>query len=198
MIRLTDLLKEMAMSNPLAGTSKEQSQFEIAKVIEAAQQMGEQNPVLWRGSSGIKSPGLRATYLPQIMYVTGDRQAFRGSSDNANKLISKVFQKDNPQPVFAYGDVGRTAIFGTPGVVVFEQPFTIYQSDTIKDVMVFSTGATDEQLEKGAKTYKQMDLSNINPNIEAVVDATNYWLLFNMRGVQTYKEVVQRLSKLIR
>jgi hypothetical protein len=197
MIRLTDLLKEMAMSNPLAGTSVEQSKSEISKVIQAAQQMGEQNPVLWRGSSGLKSAGLKTTYLPQIMYVTGDRQAFRGSSDNTNKLISKVFQKDNPQPVFAYGGVGRTALFGSPGVVVFEQSFTIYQSDTIKDVMVFSTGATPEQLEKGAKTYKQKDLSSIDPKTEVVVDATNYWLLFNMRGVQTYKQVVERLKKMI-
>jgi len=197
MIRLTDLLKEMAMSNPLAGTSVEQSKSEISKVIQAAQQMGEQNPVLWRGSSGLKSPGLRTTYLPQIMYVTGDRQEFRGSSDNAYSLISKVFQKENPQPVFAYGNISRASFFGTPGVVVFEQPFTIYQSEVVDDVKRFSTGATEDQIQKGAKTYKQKELSNLNPNIEVVVDATNYWLLFNMRGVKTYQSVVRMLSTLI-
>ena len=69
MIRLKDILTEMAVLNPFLGKSSEDINSEVLRVIQAATKMGLENPVLWRGLGGIKSPRPKAApYYSKIMF----------------------------------------------------------------------------------------------------------------------------------
>ena len=199
MIRLKDILLEMAVMNPLAGKTPDDINSEVLLVIQSATDMGLKNPVLWRGLGGIKSPAPRsAPYYSHIMYITGDRTAFRGGNDGAKQLIQLVFGKENIQPVFCATNRANVQFFGQPAVVIFQKPYTIYQSTEIRDVMVYGNDADLEQLRRGAQTYQIRELTQLDQNREVLVDTTNYWALPGIRDAVTYQDVVDYLKKLLK
>ena len=199
MIRLKDILTEMAVLNPLLGKSSEDINSEVLRVIQAATKMGLENPVLWRGLGGIKSPRPKAApYYSKIMYVTGDRTAFRGGNPAAIKLIQMIFGKENIQPVFCATQRNNIKFFGQPAVVIFQQPYTIYQSAEIDDIMVYGKDADIQKIQSGVKTYQSIKLNQLDSTREVIVDSTNYWALPGIRDAVTYHDVVDYLKKLFK
>lgn len=189
MIRLIDLLAEMAV---MSATS------EVDEVIQAATDMGLDNPVLWRGVGGIKSPVSKIRpYYTKVMRITGDRSAFRGGSSDAKKLIQMIFKKEDIQPVFVKMNRGNVSFFGQPAIVILEKPYTMYQSSKIDDVMVYAKESPNE-LQSGADTYKPITLKEADPVRELVIDAKNYWALPDqlLKGAKTYKDVVEYIQRL--
>jgi len=174
---------------------------EVLRVIQAATKMGLENPVLWRGIGGIKSPMPKAApYYPKIMYVTGDRTAFRGGNPAAIKIIQMIFGKDNIQPIFCGTQRNDIKFFGQPAVIIFQQPYTIYQSSEISDVMVYGkTAAADpKKVQLGANTYQHVELNQLDSKQEVIVDSTNYWALPGIQDAVTYQDVVDYLKKLFK
>jgi hypothetical protein len=206
MIRLQDIIKEMAMIDPLRGLNKEKAFQEIDVVIQAATDMGLQNPVIWRGTGGIKPviSKLPAQYS-NIMYVTGDRQAFRGGTEGAMLLVKKIFKKENVQPVFAKTSRANIQYFGQPAIVILNKPYTIYQSTEIDDIMVFAKDSVknnpdnyENAIQSGADTYNKVDLTQADPAREIIIDVQTYWLLpdSKLKNVNTYSDVVDYLNSL--
>ena len=194
------------MINPLSGKSKEDAKAQIDMVIQAATAMGVQNPVIWRGTGGIKPviSKLPAQYS-NIMYVTGDRQAFRGGTEGAMLLVKKIFKKENVQPVFAKTSRANIQYFGQPAIVILNKPYTIYQSTEIDDVMVFAKDSVknnpdnyEAAIQDGADTYNKVDLTQADPAREIIIDVQNYWLLpdSKLKDVKTYNDVVDYLNSL--
>lgn len=215
MIKLVDILNEMAISNAWSG-EKEKLGEETDVVINAAIAMGENNPVLWRGTGGVKVPGQRKSAIQRIMRVTGDRQAFRGGHSNAMKVLQLLGVK---HPVFAHFDRALTEFFGTPCVIVLEQPYKMYQSSRIDDLMAGtsdweteytqSNGATlgsstfkqktEKDLQDAADTYKQIDSRPVyktesgSPR-EVLIDTVNYWAVPCGNEIKTYGDLVKLLE----
>lgn len=199
MIRLQDILNEMAVTNPLLGKTPEDTNSEVLRIIQAATKMGLQNPVLWRGVGGIKSPMPKAKpYLSKIMHITGDRTAFRGGNPGAIKLIQLLFGKENIQPVFCAMQRNNVKFFGQPAVIIFQQPYTIYQSTEINDVMVYGKDADIQKIQSGVNTYHSVGLNHLDSTREVLVDAINYWALPGIQDAVTYQDVVDYLKKLFK
>jgi hypothetical protein len=93
-----------------------------------------------------------------------------------------------------------TEIFGQPRIVVFKEPYKLFQSETISDLGVFTNPATysekgtgngvsrtqtgtmtDEELaqkvKEGAKTYKEFKGRAPYKDKEIIADAGEYWLI---------------------
>lgn len=211
MIKLIDILKEMAISNAWSGDKAKLGE-ETDEVIEAAKKMGESNPVLWRGTKGVKVPGQAKSVVLRIMYITGDRTAFRGSHANAKKVIDSIGVSN---PVFAHFDRSLTEFFGTPCVIVLQEPYKMYQSPDISDIMAdtdnwettvekSTSGATsrsskfkektDQELETAAKSYKEIDGKPLYDSREVIVDVKNYWAIPCGDEIKTYGDLVELLE----
>jgi hypothetical protein len=215
MIKLLTILKEMAISNAWSGEKGKLGE-ETDTVIEAATAMGLDNPVLWRGTGGVKVPGQRRSAIQRIMRVTGDRQAFRGGHSNAMKVLQLLGIK---HPVFAHFDRAMTEFFGTPCAIVLEQPYKIYQSSRIDDLMAGTSDwetkytptangtlgssefkqKTEQELQDAADTYKQINgKSEYNTESgssrEVLIDVTNYWAIPCGSEIKTYGDLVQLLE----
>lgn len=215
MIKLVDLLKEMAISNAWSG-DKEKLGEETDVVIEAAKRMGEATPILWRGTGGVKVPGQRKSVVQRIMRVTGDRQAFRGGHSNAMKVLELLGIK---HPVFAHFDRALTEFFGTPCAIVLEEPYKMYQSSRIDDLMAGTSDwetkythtasgtlgssqfkqKTEKDLQDAADTYKQINGKSVyntesgSPR-EVLIDAANYWAVPCGSEIKTYGDLVELLE----
>jgi len=216
MIKLVTILKEMAISNAWSG-EKEKLGAETDTVIEAATAMGLDNPVLWRGTRGIKIPGQRTSVIQRIMRVTSrENPSFRGGHENAKKILQLLGIN---QPIFAHFDRALTEFFGTPCVIVLEQPYTMYQSSKIDDIMAGTSNweteytqsnsgtlgsskfkeKTEQDLQDAANTYKQINSkSEYNTESgsprEVIIDATNYWAISCGSEIKTYGDLVQLLE----
>ena len=189
----------MAVTNPLINKTTEDINSEVLRVIQAATKMGLENPVLWRGIGGIKPPMPKAApYYSKIMYVTGDRTAFRGGNPAAIKLIQMIFGKENIQPIFCGTQRTNIKFFGQPAVIIFQQPYTIYQSSEILDVMVYGKDADIQKIQSGVKTYQSIELNQLDSTREVIVDSTNYWALPGIQDAVTYHDVVDYLKKLFK
>lgn len=182
MIKLADILKEMAME-PTPKTDYDQ-------VIKAANAMGASNPILWRGIKGGKSI---------VTHVTGDRENFRGSHELGAKIIMQ--ELGIKYPVFCYFEKSLVQLFGTPCAIILNQPYKIYQSGEVDDVMTYAQRAiykttnmsggtlrqqtgtrSEEEIAKmakdGAATYAQITNGKpLHKNREVIVDVKDYWAL---------------------
>jgi hypothetical protein len=211
MIKLVDILNEMAISNAWSGDKAKLGE-ETDTVIEAAKKMGLDNPVLWRGTKGVKLPGHKKSVLTRIMHITGDRTAFRGGHINAKKVLDSIGIKN---PIFAHFDRSLTEFFGTPCVIVLEEPYKMYQSPDISDIMAdtdnwettvekTSGGATsrsskfkektEQELEDAAGTYKEISGKPLYNNREVIADAKNYWAIPCGSEIKTYGDLVNLLE----
>ena len=85
------------------------------------------------------------------------------------------------QPVFAFFNRDATRYFGNPCVVVPQQPYKIYQSEKIDDVMAFGKNITNQDLQSAAGTYKDItDSVTALPGREiqeVIIDTANYWAI---------------------
>lgn len=208
MIKLSTILREMAIANALSGDEAKLGS-EIDKVIEAAKQMGESNPVLWRGMVGEKGSNLH-----KINYITGDREQFRGSTLGATTIIQELGIK---HPVFAFFEENLVEFFGYPCILVLEKPYKMYQSPEVEDLKSYiehsiykvekrnggimrtqiGRRTNDEVVEKakqGAATYKQLNGKPLIENREVIIDVKNYWAILNIKA-KTYADVVEYLEK---
>lgn len=220
MIKLVDLLDEMAMTNISAGSYDRETGnvdwdkriADIEKIIPYIRSMGINNPVIWRGIEG--TSGFRDEL--SITYITGDRTAFMGGHNASRELIQYIFKKSDIQPIFGTLSFSKAKFFGKPMIVVLEPPYTIYQSSEIDDVMVYGreygseTDATgtvknfnkDELTSKmidGAETYSRIKLSQSEPGRELVIDAKNYWAISvkdkSLNSIRTYGDVIKEVNK---
>ena len=213
MIKLTNILKEMAIRNAWSGETKEEKAAQTDVVIEAAKAMGLNNPVLWRGTRGIPGPKGTKSTLTRIMYITGDRAAFRGGHQNAKKVLQLL---GIDQPVFAHFDRAMTVFFGTPCALVLEQPYKLYQSTEVNDIMAdtnnwettvdINSGGrarssifkekTDQDLQNIANTYKEIyGKPKYGDHREVIVDVKNYWAIPCDDSIKTYGDLVQLLEE---
>jgi hypothetical protein len=194
MIKLANILSEMAIFNAWSGDKSKLAQ-ETDVVIKAAEQVGIDKSVLWRGTKGIPSKIGRSSALSRIMYITGDREAFRGGNEGAKLLMQKLKIK---QPVFAFFNRDATRYFGNPCVVVPQQPYKIYQSEKIDDVMTFGKGITNQDLQSAASTYKDItDSVTALPGREmqeVIIDTANYWAIPCGNEIKTYGDLVKLLN----
>jgi hypothetical protein len=192
MIKLVTILKEMAISNAWSG-EKEKLGAETDTVIEASTAMGLDNPVLWRGTRGIPVPGKKGRdVLSHIMRITPrETSAFRGGTENAIKVLQSL---EINYPIFAHFDRTSTKIFGTPCVLVFEQPYTMYQSSEINDIMADTEGLTQQELQNAATSYNKIPNKPLFGNNEIIVNATNYWAIPCGDEIKTYGDLVDLLE----
>lgn len=215
MIKLVDILKEMAISNAWSGDRTKLPQ-ETDIVIEAAKQMGLNNPVIWRGTKGVKVPGQRRSQLTYIMHVTPrETTVFRGGTANAKEVLKMIGVKN---PVFAHFDRALTEFFGTPCALVLEQPYKLYQSSEIQDIMadtdnwqtvtdydtnngVSSTSRTskfkektEQDLQNIADTYQEINDKPLYDTREVIIDVANYWAIPCGPEIKTYGDLVDLLE----
>jgi len=215
MIKLVNILKEMAISNAWSGDRAKLPQ-ETDVVIEAAKQMGLNNPIIWRGTKGVKVPGQKRSVLTYIMHVTPRATVvFRGGTANARKVLEMIGVKN---PAFAHFDRALTEFFGTPCALVLEQPYTMYQSSEIKDIMA-DTGnwettedsdtnnggrgtsrtsrfkeKTEQDLQNIANTYQKIDSKPLYESREVIIDVQNYWAVPCGDEIKTYGDLVNLLE----
>jgi len=215
MIKLTDILKEMAISNVWSGDRAKLPQ-ETNVVIEAAKQMGLDNPIIWRGTKGVKVPGQKRSVLAYIMRVTPrETTVFRGGTANAIEVLKMIGVKN---PVFAHFDRPLTEFFGTPCAIVLEQPYKLYQSSKYSDIMadtsnwetttdyninnnVSSTSRTsrlkvktEQDLQDVANTYQEIGNKPLYKSREVIIDAANYWAVPCGDEIKTYGDLVNLLE----
>lgn len=218
MIKLLDFLKEDITYPSLTVAHPEEWFNTVDRIISAAKNMGESNPILWRG--------VNTKYV--IAHVSNAREHFRGGNLGAKTIMQELGVK---YPSFGYFDKALTELFGKPRIVVLEKPYTLYQSKEVQDVMdyasrdIYKTQTADhgttrrtvghrseeeiiQKAKEGAKTFEKLNNGKpILPHREVVIDAPNYWLLSS--GLQelagkfvpkdhefkTYKDVVDILYK---
>jgi len=192
MIKLVTILKEMAISNAWSG-EKEKLGEETDVVIEAAKQMGLDNPIMWRGTGGVPIPGQRKSALQRIMRVTPrGTSAFKGGTENAKRVLQLL---EVEHPVFVHFNRNSTKLFGTPCALVFEQPYIIYQSPVINDIMADTEGKTEQELQQAAESYKDInDNGPVHDKNEVIVDVENYWAIPCGDEIKTYGDLVQLLE----
>lgn len=192
MIKLIDILKEMAISNAWSG-DKEKLGEETDTVIEAAKKMGDATPILWRGTGGVPLPGQRKSAPQRIMRVTPrGTLAFRGGAENAKKVLQLIGVK---HPVFVHFNRNSTKFFGTPCALVFEQPYIIRQSPVINDIMADTEGKTEQELQQAAESYKDInDTGPVHDKNEVIVDVENYWAIPCGDEIKTYGNLVVLLE----
>jgi hypothetical protein len=191
MIKLLTILKEMAISNAWSGEKGKLGE-ETDVVINAAVAMGDATPILWRGTGGVPIPGQRRSVPQRIMRVTPrGTSAFKGGTENAIKVLQLL---NVEHPVFAHFNRDSTKLFGTPCALVFEQPYTMYQSPEINDIMADTEGKTEQELQDAAGSYEQIDNKSLYGNNEIIVDATNYWAVPCGDEIQTYGNLVELLK----
>ena len=182
----------MAISNAWSGEKKKLGE-ETDVVINAARAMGENTPILWRGTGGVPVPGQRYSVPQRIMRVTPrGTSAFKGGTKNAIKVLQLLGVN---HPVFAHFDRDSTKLFGTPCALVFEQPYTIRQSPIINDIMADTEGKTEQELLKASKSYK--DINNTGPvhdKNELIVDVENYWAVPCGDEIKTYGNLIELLE----
>lgn len=233
MIKLVTILKEMAISNAWSGEKGKLGE-ETDAVIEAAKKMGESNPVLWRGTRGVPVPGKKGynVSLPIMRITPRDNLVFKGGTKNAIKviqLLQKRKQKDNNLsdsdhksfiPVFAHFDRSLASIFGEPCVLVLEQPYQMYQSSKIKDIMADTDNYTREEedtydekgnksgtlrsskfvektekdLQGAAASYEEITNKPKYGNNEIIVNVVNYWAIPCGSEIKTYGDLVDLLE----
>ena len=208
MIKLNTILKEMAIANALSG-DKAKLASEVDRVIEAANQMGVNNPVLWRGMMGDKGRSLH-----KINYITGDRNRFMGSNLGAATIVKEL---GIDQPVFAFFENSLVEFFGQPCVLVLEKPYKMYQSPEVQDIKsyvernIYKTTHTgggtlrtqigsrsDDEIKQiakeGAATYKELNGKPLVKDREVIIDVRNYWAILNIEA-KTYADVIENLEK---
>lgn len=214
MIKLTDILKEMAISNVWSGDRTKLPQ-ETDVVIEAAKKMGLNNPVIWRGTRGVPVPGQKRSQLTYIMHVTPRVQTvFRGGTANARKVLEMIGVKN---PVFANFDRALTEFFGTPCVLVLEQPYKMYQSPEYSDIMADTSNwqkvednstsrstsytnifkeRTEQELQDIADTYQEIGNKPLYELREVIIDVQNYWAIpcDEDENIKTYGDLVNLLE----
>ena len=192
MIKLLTILKEMAISNAWSG-EKEKLREETDVVIKAAIAMGENTPILWRGTGGVPVPGQRYSLPQRIMRVTPrGTSAFRGGTENAIKVLQLLNVK---HPVFVHFNRDSTKLFGEPCALVFEQPYITRQSPVINDIMADTEGKTEQELQQAAKSYKNInDTGPVHDKNELIVDVENYWAIPCGDEIKTYGDLVQLLE----
>ena len=216
MIKLVTILKEMAISNAWSG-EKGKLGAETDTVIEAATAMGLDNPVLWRGTRGVKVPGQRTSVIQRIMRITPrENPSFRGGHENAKKILQLLGIN---QPIFAHFDRALTEFFGTPCVIVLEQPYTMYQSSKIDDIMADTSNweteymqsnsgtlgsskfkeKTEKDLQDIADTYEQINGESVHNTKggsprEVLIDVANYWAIPCGSEIKTYGDLIKLLE----
>jgi hypothetical protein len=183
MIKLIDILNE-GISNVLTNETSENNKA-IDEIAQACIQMGASSPLIYRG--------MRTKFL--LSKVDNQRISFRGGNLGAKTILSELGVQ---YPLFGYSDPVLVEFFGIPRVVVLKQPYKIFQSPEVRDVMayaqyeIYSDEKTDsgvlrkqtgtrsdeeiiEKAKEGAKTYKEVSSSSIIENREIVMDAQEYW-----------------------
>jgi len=215
MIKLVDILNEMAISNAWSGDRAKLPQ-ETDVVINAAKQMGLNNPIIWRGTKGVKVPWQKQSILTYIMHVTPRvTTVFRGGTRNARKVLEIIGVKN---PIFAHFDRALTEFFGTPCAIVLEKPYKIYQSTKYKDIMADtddwettedndpSSGGrgtsrtsrfkekTEQDLQNIADTYQEIGGTPLYENREIIIDAASYWAMPCGPEIKTYGDLVDLLE----
>lgn len=165
----------------------------IDNLIKYCYEMGENSQIMWRGMH------VKQNY--EIYHVVQDRDWFRGANFGA-KTIMKKLGVQNP----AFGYIGNmqtlTKLFGRTFVVILKEPYKLFQSTVVSDVMAWAqptiykqtdekgythrqsigTRTEKEQIEtalEGAKTYKQLQgFKNVDENRnEVIVDTKEYWVV---------------------
>ena len=172
---------------------KDESDLKIVDdLISYCQQMGENSEILWRG--------IRSTGSP-IFHVVNDRDFFRGGNLGAKTIMTKLGIKN---PAFAYlGNMQSvTKLFGKTFAIVLKQPYRLFQSPVVDDVMAWASApiyketnshggmlrqqvgnrTEKQQIKKaleGAKTYKQLEsVKNLDERRnEVIIDSDEYWAL---------------------
>lgn len=165
----------------------------IDKLIQYSYNMGENSKILWRG--------IRVEQNYPIYNILQDRDWFRGANLGARTIMKKLGIK-NP----AFGYIGNmqtvTKIFGKTFIIILKQPYDLFQSNIVSDVMSWaqpviyketnkyggfhrqSVGmrSEEEQIKKaldGAKTYKKLnELETFDDNRnEVIIDTKEYWAI---------------------
>jgi hypothetical protein len=192
MIKLLTILKEMAISNAWSGEKGKLGE-ETDAVINAAIAMGENTPILWRGTGGVPVPGQRKSIPQRIMRVTPrGTSAFKGGTENAIKVLQLL---NVEHPVFAHFNRDSTKLFGTPCALVLEQPYTIRQSPVINDIMADTEGKTEQELQQAAESYKDInDNGPVHDKNELIIDVENYWAIPCGDEIKTYGDLVNLLK----
>lgn len=189
MIKLQDFVMKESIS-PVR-IDKETDLETIDNLIKYCYEMGENSQILWRG--------IRVAQSHAIYHVVQDRDWFRGANLGAQTIMKKLGIK-NP----AFGYIGNmqsvTRLFGRTFVIVLKEPYRIFQSSVVSDVMAWAkpmiyketnrnggihrqsvgTRTEEEQIAKaleGAKTYKQLkDFKNLDKKRnEVIIDTNEYW-----------------------
>ena len=189
MIKLQDFILKESMS-PVR--IKSESDLEtVDNLIKYCYEMGEDSQIMWRG--------MRVPQRHSIYHVVQDRDWFRGANTGAQTIMKKLEVKN---PAFAYiGNMQSiTRLFGRTFVVVLKEPYRVFQSEVVSDVMAWAqptiyketeTGGglhraqigirtKEQQIQKaleGAKTYNQLkDFKNLSKERhELIIDTQDYW-----------------------
>ena len=118
--------------------------------------------------------------------------AFKGGTENAIKVLQLLGVN---HPVFTHFDRDSTKLFGTPCALVFEQPYTIYQSPKINDIMADTKDLTEQELQQAAESYENIkDTGPVHDKNEVIVDVENYWAIPCGDEIKTYGDLVQLLE----
>ena len=165
----------------------------IDELIKYCHEMGENSQIIWRG--------IRVGQNYPIYHIIHDRDWFRGANIGARTIMKKLGIKT---PTFGYiGNMqALTKLFGRTFAIVLKQPYNIFQSTVVDDVMAWAqpviykqtdgkgythrqsvgTRTEKEQIEKaleGAKTYKKLSgIKNIDDSRnEIIIDTNEYWVI---------------------
>jgi hypothetical protein len=191
MIKLIDLLKESLRWDVVKNIRANYNSSEIDEVIQAAENMGVGNTVLWRTTG---------TYLTPVKAINNPpRTTFRGSDLGALTILKEL---GITNPTFVFPNSSPHYMFGNDTyVVILKEPYKMYQSTEIDDVMAYAKQniykvddtnggykrtqigtRTDDEItamaKEGAKTYRDVTDGNfIDDYREIIVQVEKYWLI---------------------
>ena len=191
MIKLQDFILKESMS-----PERIESESDLATIdnlIKYCYEMGENSQIIWRG--------MRVPQRHSIYHIVQDREGFLGGNLGAKTVMEKLGIKN---PAFAYiGNMQAiTRFFGRTFVVVLKNPYRVFQSEVVDDVMAWAqapiyketnrnggvqryqtgTRTEEQQIQKaleGAKTYKQLkDFKTLSKKRnELIIDTHDYWVV---------------------
>ena len=192
MIKLLPLLLESNIRwDALKKIREDYNPLEVEEAIQAASNMGRNTKVLWRNAGSYP--------LPVNTINNPPRTTFRGSGLGALTILKELGVTN---PTFVFPDSRPHYVFGNyTYVVILKEPYKLYQSTKIDDVMAYAqrniykgeeknggylrtqigTRTEDEIVERakeGAKTYRDVSDGNLVDNgREIIVQTKKYWLV---------------------
>ena len=177
-----------------------------------------ESDLLWRG---FRTGGL--SLLDSCLLRIKSRSNFRGAVDIMSSAVDRILTllklKDKPI-IFTVHDKSYASFFGTPYIVVPEEPFVSYMSEEVRDLKNIESTINKEQggktieaikadseqkIKEYAESYKLYKNSiPYHPENEVIINCDSYYmlspLLINKLGkkkklseIKTYKALVTEL-----